>query len=56
MIYTLSEYSRIKRVSVETIRRRIIKGIMPSTLKVKKLPGRCGAYLIEIVDRVKEIV
>ena len=52
MLYTLSQYRtafpiKNKKVSVETIRRRIIKGLIPTNHKAIKLPGKRGAYIID---------
>lgn len=57
MIYTLKEYSKVflfgnKRVSCYTIKRRILKGMLPSDHKVRKLPGKRGAYIIEVSGKV----
>jgi hypothetical protein len=52
MIYTTLEYSKIKKVSHDTIRRMILKNILPSNCKVKKLLGKRG-YLIEVTEKSK---
>ena len=49
-VYTTLEYSQLKKVSHDTIRRRILKNQLPSNCKVKKLSGRRG-YLIEVIEK-----
>lgn len=52
-IYTPSEYSKLfsfgnKFVSAMTIKRRCLKGMLPSNHIAKKLPGKTGGWVIEI--------
>jgi hypothetical protein len=56
MIYTLSEYSKAflfgnKKVSCYTVRRRLLKGMLPSNHKVSK---KGGTYIIEVPDKQTE--
>ena len=55
MIYTLKEFSNKfkinnKWVSYKTIERMARNGLLPSVCKIKKLPGKTGARLIEVVE------
>jgi len=47
MIYTVKEYATIKKVSHDTILKRIHDKQMPSDCTIKKLRGKRGAYIIE---------
>ena len=55
MIYNLTEYSKKfqigkKFVSPRTILRRCKNGFLPSNHKARKLPGKCGSWIIEVAD------
>ena len=51
MIYNLKQYSILRKLSVETIRRRIKDKSLPSNHKVTKIPGGRGVIIIEIVEK-----
>ncbi|TSA57825.1 hypothetical protein D4R42_00865 [bacterium] len=56
MICTAIEYSRIfkfrgKKVSARTVKRRCENGMLPGNHKARKLPGRRGMWLIEVIDQ-----
>jgi hypothetical protein len=57
MIYSISEYSekflfKGKRISLMTLKRRCEKGQLPSGHHARKLPGRTGDWVIEILDEI----
>lgn len=47
--YTLREFAAIKNVSHDTILKRIKDKTLSSDCVVKKLSGKRGAYLIEVI-------
>jgi len=56
MIYTPDEYSKVflcgnKKVSVKTIIRRAKKKLLPSNHKARKLPGKKGSWIIEVIEK-----
>jgi len=53
MIYTVKEYATIKKVSHDTILKKIKTHQMPSGCIIKKLPGKRGSYIIEIQKELK---
>lgn len=54
-VYTLEEYATLKKVSRETIRKRIIRNLMPSDLVIRKLLGKKnGQYIIVAPEEVKK--
>ena len=59
MIYNLTEYSKKfkigkKFVSPRTVLRRCKIGFLPSNHKARKLPGKCGSWIIEVPDIIQE--
>ena len=56
MVLTVKEYAAMfpcggKRVSSNTIRRKAIKGMLPSNHKARRLAGKTGLWVIEILDK-----
>jgi hypothetical protein len=42
-----------KKVSAMTVKRRCIKGLLPKNHVARKLQGKTGVWIIEIMDKVK---
>jgi len=57
MIYTSQEYASAfpfgkKFVSAKTINRRCVAGMLPKGHHARKLPGKTGAWVIEVTEGV----
>jgi len=57
MILTIKEYIGLykfvgKTISMSTMRRRCEKSYLPTNHKARKLPGKTGAWVIEVTEGV----